>query len=192
MSDGVIVVGGGGGFIGGHLVANLVREGRSVRAVDIKPMSAWYQVVPGAESVVADLKDLTSCRTAVDGAGTVYQLAADMGGMGFIEQNKALCMLSVLTNTHMLMAAKDAGVERFFFSSSACVITAPVSTLRVSTTGVSLVTVTAATTEETFIASVNSVLRPTLTTTFSRRIDTKPVSSSFTAYVPGERFRNRN
>lgn len=124
MSDGVIVVGGGGGFIGGHLVASLVREGKSVRAVDIKPESDWYQVVSGAESVVADLKDLASCRAAVAGGRTVFQLAADMGGMGFIENNKALCMLSVLTNTHMLMAAKDAGVERFFFSSSACVYNA--------------------------------------------------------------------
>ena len=124
MSDSLIVVTGGGGFIGGHLVASLVREGHIVRAVDIKPMSGWYQVVPGAESVVADLKSLDSCRTTVAGASTVFQLAADMGGMGFIEHNKALCMLSVLTNTHMLMAAKDAGVERFFFSSSACVYNA--------------------------------------------------------------------
>jgi GDP-D-mannose 3', 5'-epimerase len=124
MSDSLIVVTGGGGFIGGHLVADLVREGHIVRAVDIKPMSGWYQVVPGAESVVADLKSLDSCRTTVAGAYTVFQLAADMGGMGFIEHNKALCMLSVLTNTHMLMAAKDAGVERFFFSSSACVYNA--------------------------------------------------------------------
>ncbi|MCE9602042.1 MAG: NAD-dependent epimerase/dehydratase family protein [Gemmatimonadetes bacterium] len=124
MSEGVIVVGGGGGFIGGHLVAALSRDGRKVRAVDIKPKSEWYQVVPGVESVVADLKDLARCREAVDGASEVYQLAADMGGMGFIEHNKALCMLSVLTNTHMLVAAKDAGVSRFFFSSSACVYNA--------------------------------------------------------------------
>ena len=124
MSEGVVVVGGGGGFIGGHLVAALSREGRKVRAVDIKPKSEWYQVVPGAENVVADLKDLARCREVVDGAADVFQLAADMGGMGFIEHNKALCMLSVLTNTHMLMAAKEAGVGRFFFSSSACVYNA--------------------------------------------------------------------
>ena len=124
MSEGVVVVGGGGGFIGGHLVAALSREGRKVRAVDIKPKSEWYQVVPGAENVVADLKDLARCREVVDGATDVFQLAADMGGMGFIEHNKALCMLSVLTNTHMLMAAKEAGVGRFFFSSSACVYNA--------------------------------------------------------------------
>ena len=124
MSEGVVVVGGGGGFIGGHLVAALSRDGRKVRAVDIKPKSEWYQVVPGVESVVADLKDLARCREVVDGASEVYQLAADMGGMGFIEHNKALCMLSVLTNTHMLVAAKDAGVGRFFFSSSACVYNA--------------------------------------------------------------------
>lgn len=124
MSDDVVVVGGGGGFIGGHLVAALQREGRRVRAVDVKPKSEWYQVVPGAESVVADLKDLVKCREVVQGASEVFQLAADMGGMGFIEHNKALCMLSVLTNTHMLMASKDAGVSRFFFSSSACVYNA--------------------------------------------------------------------
>lgn len=124
MSDGVVVVGGGGGFIGGHLVSALVQAGMSVRAVDIKPQSEWYQIIPEAESVVADLKDLANCRAAVEGASTVFQLAADMGGMGFIEHNKALCMLSVLTNTHMLMAAKEAEVERFFFSSSACVYNA--------------------------------------------------------------------
>jgi GDP-D-mannose 3',5'-epimerase len=124
MTVGLIVVAGAGGFIGGHLVADLIREGHTVRAVDIKPMSDWYQVIPGAENVVSDLKSLDSCHGAVAGATTVFQLAADMGGMGFIEHNKALCMLSVLTNTHMLMAAKDAGVERFFFSSSACVYNA--------------------------------------------------------------------
>ena len=124
MSDGVIVVGGGGGFIGGHLVSALQREGKRVRAVDIKPKSEWYQVVPGAENISADLKDLANCHAVMKGASDVFQLAADMGGMGFIEHNKALCMLSVLTNTHMLIAAKEAGVSRFFFSSSACVYNA--------------------------------------------------------------------
>lgn len=120
------IVAGGGGFIGGHLVRHLLDKGYShVRSVDIKPMDDWYTVLDGAENVVADLKDLDHCRRAVDGVDEVYQLAADMGGMGFIENNKALCMLSVLTNTHMLMAAKDAGsVERFFYSSSACVYNA--------------------------------------------------------------------
>ena len=121
MSSDLIVVGGGGGFIGGHLVADLLEEGFDVRSVDVKPQSDWYQVHDGAENMVLDLRDLDACRKGVDGASEVYNLAADMGGMGFIENNKALCMLSVLINTHMLMAAKDAGVGKFFFSSSACV-----------------------------------------------------------------------
>ncbi len=120
----VIVVSGGGGFIGGHLVADLRRQGLAVRAVDVKPLDQWYQVFDGVENVVADLKLLNQAERACDGAEVVYQLAADMGGMGFIEHNKALCMLSVLTNTHMLQAANAAGVERFFFSSSACVYNA--------------------------------------------------------------------
>jgi len=117
----LIVVAGAGGFIGGHLVAVLRAQGRPVRAVDIKPTSAWYQVFDDVENLVTDLQIRQNCVQACAGARTVYQLAADMGGMGFIENNKALCMLSVLINTHMLMAARDAGVERFFFSSSACV-----------------------------------------------------------------------
>lgn len=119
------VVAGGGGFIGGHLVSVLRNMGaKKIRCVDIKPMDEWYQVHNDVENVVADLKDLAHCRKVCQGAGEVYQLAADMGGMGFIEHNKALCMLSVLTNTHMLMAAKDAGVKKFFYSSSACVYNA--------------------------------------------------------------------
>ncbi len=116
------VVCGAGGFIGGHLVKHLIANGvEVVRAVDIKPLDEWYQVTDGVESLALDLKDKDACLTAATGVTTVYQLAADMGGMGFIENNKALCMLSVLTNTHMLMAAREKGVERFFFSSSACV-----------------------------------------------------------------------
>ncbi len=116
------VVCGAGGFIGGHLVKSLLANGVDVvRAVDVKPLTEWYQVTDGVENLSLDLKDLQNCKTAAQGTTTVYQLAADMGGMGFIENNKALCMLSVLTNTHMLMAAKEAGVGRFFYSSSACV-----------------------------------------------------------------------
>jgi GDP-D-mannose 3', 5'-epimerase len=116
------VVCGAGGFIGGHLVQSLLANGVDViRAVDIKPLDEWYQVSKDVESLSLDLKDKDSAYEAADGATAVFQLAADMGGMGFIENNKALCMLSVLTNTHMLMAARDKGVERFFFSSSACV-----------------------------------------------------------------------
>ncbi len=125
MSKGLAVVCGGGGFIGGFLARDLLEQGYEVRSVDIKPVDDWYQVHPEAENMVADLKELESCRRAARGATRVYQLAADMGGMGFIENNKALCMLSVLINTHMLMAARDEGsVERFFYSSSACVYNA--------------------------------------------------------------------
>ena len=119
------VVCGAGGFIGGHLVQSLLADGVEViRAVDIKPLDEWYQVSDGVESLSLDLKDKASCMKTAEGASVVFQLAADMGGMGFIENNKALCMLSVLTNTHMLMAARDKGVERFFYSSSACVYNA--------------------------------------------------------------------
>ncbi len=120
--DQLIVVAGGGGFIGGHLVADLLRRGfNRVRSVDIKPFDQWYQVHDAAENLQLDLQEKGNCYTACDDATEIYQLAADMGGMGFIENNKALCMLSVLINTHMVLAAKDCGVKRFFYSSSACV-----------------------------------------------------------------------
>lgn len=121
MSKDLAVVAGGGGFIGGHLVASLLRQGYAVRSVDVKPLAEWYQVLSGAENVVSDLSLVENCERACAGAERVFQLAADMGGMGFIEHNKALCMLSVLTNTHMLLAARRAGLHRFFYSSSACV-----------------------------------------------------------------------
>ncbi len=126
MKDKLIVVTGGGGFIGGHLVADLRRRGfTNIRSVDIKPLDDWYQVFDDVENVVADLKLLENCRRVCDGAWEVYNLAADMGGMGFIETHKAECMLSVLISTHVLVAAKEAGtVERFFYSSSACVYNA--------------------------------------------------------------------
>jgi nucleoside-diphosphate-sugar epimerase len=120
----MVVVAGGGGFIGGHLVGALLGRGFRVRSVDIKPVEEWHQVFDDVENTVADLKSLAECRRVCASANTVFQLAADMGGMGFIENNKALCMLSVLTNTHMLQAAAEAGVERFFYSSSACVYAA--------------------------------------------------------------------
>jgi GDP-D-mannose 3',5'-epimerase len=120
-----VVVTGAGGFIGGHLVRALLDEDRSVRAVDIKPLDEWYQVHSDAANLVRDVSIIESAREALaGGAGEVYNLAADMGGMGFIENNKALCMLSVLTSTHVLMAAREAGVDRFFYSSSACVYAA--------------------------------------------------------------------
>ena len=117
-----VAVCGAGGFIGGHLVKYLQAQGVDVvRAVDVKPLKEWYQTSGDVENLVLDLKDKDSCYKAAKGVKGIFQLAADMGGMGFIENNKALCMLSVLTNTHMLMAARDSGVERFFYSSSACV-----------------------------------------------------------------------
>src|SRR6266576_6001942 len=119
-----IVVCGGGGFIGGHLVADLLRQGNQVRSVDVKPFEEWFQMFPESENFQLDLREKESCERAVADVDLVYDLAADMGGMGFIENNKALCMLSVLINTHLLMAAKGAGVERVFYASSACVYAA--------------------------------------------------------------------
>jgi nucleoside-diphosphate-sugar epimerase len=95
-----------------------------VRAVDVKPVDEWFQVFGEADNRVADLSDRDACREALKGARYVFNLAADMGGMGFIETNKALCMLSVLINTHLLLAAREQGVERYFFASSACVYAA--------------------------------------------------------------------
>lgn len=118
------VVAGGGGFIGGHLVGALLAQGLTVRSIDVKPRREWYQVHEDAENLTADLSLLDSARDGVRGARCVYMLAADMGGMGFIENNKAACMMSVLTSTHMVQAAREAGVERYFYSSSACVYVA--------------------------------------------------------------------
>jgi nucleoside-diphosphate-sugar epimerase len=121
----LVVVTGAGGFIGGHLIADLRRQGFTrLRAVDIKPFDEWYQRFDDVENLSADLSQKEACDRACAGAAFVYNLAADMGGMGFIELNKALCMLTVLINTHMLMAARAAGVQRFFYSSSACVYAA--------------------------------------------------------------------
>ena len=120
-----ILVCGAGGFIGGHLVADLRRQGvKNIRAVDQKPIGDWYQRFDDVENFQLDLSLLDACEKAVEGCDVVYNLAADMGGMGFIELNKCLCMLSVLINTHLLMAAKKHGAQRFFFSSSACVYNA--------------------------------------------------------------------
>lgn len=123
--DDVILVTGAGGFIGGHLIADLIQQGyRKIRGVDIKPFNEWYQIFNGIENVQGDLSLLDICSQSCRDVRYVYNLAADMGGMGFIELNKADCMLSVLINTHMLIAARENKVERFFFSSSACVYAA--------------------------------------------------------------------
>lgn len=122
MTDKLILVAGAGGFIGGNLVASLRQRGYSqIRAVDVKPLDEWYQKFDDVENLTLDLNEKEHCEIAVRGAADVYNLAANMGGMGFIEKNKALCMLSVLINTHMLMAARKYKVERFFYASSACV-----------------------------------------------------------------------
>lgn len=120
-----VLVTGGGGFIGGHLVGELTRQRVAhIEVVDRKDLTSWYQVHPDCVNVVSDLSDREACRKVVAGSDIVFNLAADMGGMGFIENNKAMCMLSVLINTHLLMAAREYAVERFFFSSSACVYAA--------------------------------------------------------------------
>jgi nucleoside-diphosphate-sugar epimerase len=120
-----VVVCGAGGFIGGHMVRDLQERGfKSIRAVDRKPLEAWYQKFDFAENLSLDLGEKEACLQALENSGTAFNLACDMGGMGFIENNKALCMLSVLINTHLLMAAKEHGVAKFFYASSACVYAA--------------------------------------------------------------------
>ena len=121
----LIVFCGAGGFIGGHLVAEYRRQGyKNLRAVDIKPFSEWHQRFPDVDNLQLDLSNYESCLIALAGATWVYNHAADMGGMGYIETHKANCMLSVLINTHLLMAAKEHKLNRFFFASSACVYAA--------------------------------------------------------------------
>ena len=121
----LVVVTGAGGFIGGHLVADLRSRGHSnLRAVDFRPLDEWEQRFDDVENLSLDLNLKENCETAASGAHEIFNLAANMGGMGFIEHNKALCMLSVLINTHMLQAALNHGVTRYFYSSSACVYNA--------------------------------------------------------------------
>lgn len=117
-----VLVAGGGGFIGGWLINRLISAGcSSIKSVDIKPFSEWHSKFNEVENLVLDLSKSENCNLAVKDCDVIFNLAADMGGMGFIENNKALCMLSVLINTHLLQSARNFGAERYFFASSACV-----------------------------------------------------------------------
>ena len=115
---------GAGGFIGGHLVANLLKDGHEVVAADIKPKEFWFQLFDKNTNYSLDLKEYDNCLKVTDGVDYVYNMACNMGGMGFIENNKAECMLSVLINTNMLRACLNKNVKKYFFSSSACVYNA--------------------------------------------------------------------
>lgn len=121
MPNNLILVTGAGGFIGGHLVNHFLKKGHPVRAVDKKPIPEWLLIRADAENLCLDLSFEENCRRAAAGAQEVYNLAADMGGMGFIERFRVECMRSVLINTHMIEAAFRAGAERYFFASSACI-----------------------------------------------------------------------
>lgn len=123
--DELILVAGGGGFIGGHMIKRLREMGyRRLRSADIKPTGLWHQAFDGVENLTLDLKDPEASRIATKGAAWVFDFAADMGGMGFIETHKADCMLSVLINTHLLLGAREAGCRRYYYASSACVYAA--------------------------------------------------------------------
>jgi GDP-D-mannose 3', 5'-epimerase len=119
--DDLIVIAGAGGFIAGALVRYFHDLGyRRIRAIDRKPLPDWYQRTPGVESLSMDLSEKENAIRAVEGAAEVYNLAADMGGMGFIENFRVECLRSILVNTHLIEAAWRAGARRYFFSSSAC------------------------------------------------------------------------
>jgi nucleoside-diphosphate-sugar epimerase len=119
--DDLIVIGGAGGFIAGALVRYFHEKGFTrIRAIDKKPLPQWYQRTAGVESLCLDLSQQENCRRACEGAAEVYNLAADMGGMGFIERFRVECLRSILINTHLIEAAYHAGAQRYFFSSSAC------------------------------------------------------------------------
>ena len=121
QKDDLIVIGGAGGFIAGALTRYFHDRGFTrIRAIDKKPLPEWYQQVPGVESLCLDLSDEDNCKRACQDAVEVYNLAADMGGMGFIERFRIECLRSILINTHMIESAYNAGARRYFFSSSAC------------------------------------------------------------------------
>jgi len=120
-TDDLIVITGAGGFIGGNLALYFHNKGfKNIRAVDKKPLYEWYLHTPGAENLCLDVSNELNCQRVCEGAVEVYNLAADMGGMGFIERFRVECLRSILINTHMVEAAYKAGARRYFFSSSAC------------------------------------------------------------------------
>ncbi|MCH2115760.1 MAG: NAD-dependent epimerase/dehydratase family protein [Pirellulales bacterium] len=120
--DDLLVIGGGGGFIGGALAKYFQdKQFTRIRVIDKKPLDEWYQRVPGVENICLDLSDAENCKQVCEGAVEVYNLAADMGGMGFIERFRIECLRSILINTHLIEAAYRAGATRYFFASSACV-----------------------------------------------------------------------
>ena len=111
---------GAGGFIGGHLIKRLIEENNQVRAVDLKPLDLWFQIFDKTEQFSLDMQEYDNCLKMTEGVDYVFNLACNMGGIGFIENNKADCMLSVLINTNLLRACKENKVKKYFFSSSAC------------------------------------------------------------------------
>ncbi|WP_440920614.1 NAD-dependent epimerase/dehydratase family protein [Candidatus Pelagibacter sp.] len=116
-----ILVVGAGGFIAGHLIKELIKNGNFITATDIKPKEYWFQDFDTAKNFYStDMKDIDNCRKVTDNIDYVFNMACNMGGMGFIENNKAECMQSVLINTNLLIACKEKGVKKYFFSSSAC------------------------------------------------------------------------
>jgi len=127
-----ILITGGGGLIGGHLAKSLIADGHTVRVVDIKPICEWYQHFDEAENIMLNLSVKENCDQAVKGIDEIYNLACNMGGIGFIENHKSACMFSVLINTNLLYSAIQSGVSKYFFSSTACVY----NTLKQSTTSV--------------------------------------------------------
>ena len=121
MSKYKYLVCGAGGFIGGYLVKSLIDEGHEVVCADIKPLEFWFQIFDNCKNYSLDLKEIENCEKVSEGVDYVYNMACNMGGMGFIENNKAECMLSVLINTNILRACKKNNIKKYFFSSSACV-----------------------------------------------------------------------
>ena len=116
-----ILVVGAGGFIGGHLVKKLLANENKIVCCDIKPKEYWFQDFDETENHYSmDMKDIINCRKVSKGVNYVFNMACNMGGMGFIENNKAECMQSVLINTNLLVACNEHKVEKYFFSSSAC------------------------------------------------------------------------